>query len=132
MAEWKKKMELLLLVFASRYIYLTLVFFGVNSAHYPKIRELPRVMQIYDIVHMGEGAVRTSIRSHFYNSANIRDERVIDMLLEKGYIDLEDTLLQHKQKNHLMLLFEGPVGTHQNIKQLTADSTPEEQFMRLS
>ena len=87
-------------------------------------------MQIFDIVHMGQGAVKQSIRAHFYHNAHIRDQRVIDMLLEKGYIDLEDTLLQHKQKNHLMLLLEGPVGTDQNIKVLGANPSIDEQFVR--
>ena len=67
---------------------------------------------------------------HFYHHKDIKDDRVIDMLLEKGYIDLEDTLLQHKQKNHLMLLLEGPLGTDMNDKRLTADSSEDEQFQR--
>lgn len=87
-------------------------------------------MQIYDILHMGENNVKKHIRTHFYGSAHIKDDRIIDMLLEKGYIDLEDTLLQHKQKNHLMLLLEGPVGTDQNLKLLNANSSEEEQFVR--
>lgn len=85
---------------------------------------------IYDIVHMGQDEVKQSIRKHFYDQAHIRDSRVIDMLLERAYIDLEDTLLQHKQKNHLMLLLEGRVGTDLNDKRITADSTEEERFAR--
>jgi NADH dehydrogenase (ubiquinone) 1 alpha subcomplex subunit 6 len=88
------------------------------------------VMQIYDLMHMGEANIKRHIRSHFYNSAHIKDQRIIDMLLEKGYIDLEDTLLQHKQKNHLMLLLEGTIGTDNNLKLLNKDSSEEEQFVR--
>lgn len=87
-------------------------------------------MQIYDLVHMGTDNVKRSIRTHFYKNASIHDERVVDMLLEKGYIDLEDTLLQHKQKNHLMLILEGEIGTDQNIKLLNKNSSEEEQFVR--
>ena len=93
-------------------------------------REVPRVMMIYDIVHMGQGEVKQSIRKYFYDNAHIRDSRVLDMLLERAYIDLEDTLLQHKQKNHLMLILEGRVGTDFNNKLLTPDATEEEQFAR--
>ena len=85
---------------------------------------------IYDIVHLGEDDVKKQMRAHFTNNAHVKDQRVIDMLLEKGYMDLEDTLLQHKQKNHLMLLIEGQLGTDLNDKRLTADSSEEEQFQR--
>jgi len=87
-------------------------------------------MMIYDIVNMGEKDVKKSIRRHFDDQAHVKDERVIDMLVERGYMDLEDTLLQHKQKTHLMLLLEGPCGTDYNDKRLTADSSDDEQFQR--
>lgn len=87
-------------------------------------------MVIYDIVHMGEKDVKKNIRKLFEANADVKDQRVIDMLVERGYMDLEDTLLQHKQKNHLMLLLEGPVGTDFNDKRLSAQSTDEEQFLR--
>jgi NADH dehydrogenase (ubiquinone) 1 alpha subcomplex subunit 6 len=88
-------------------------------------------MQIYDIVGMGEGNLKRHIRKHFYGHAIVKDERVINMLLEKAYIDVEETLLQYKQKNHLMLLLEGPSGTHQNIKEMKPDASAEEQFLRI-
>ena len=94
------------------------------------LRELPRVLVIYDIVNMGEAECKKSIRKHFYENSHIKDERVIDMLIEKGYMDLEDTLLQHKQKNHLMLLLEGKIGTDFNTKRLSPDASEEEQFQR--
>jgi hypothetical protein len=58
------------------------------------------------------------------------------MLLERGYMDLEDTLLQHKQKSHLMLLLEGTIGTDFNVsKRLNPTTTPlladDEQFQRM-
>lgn len=88
-------------------------------------------MTIYDILHVGEKEVKQAIRQHFLKNANVKDQRVIDMLLERGYMDLEDTLLQHKQKNHLMLLIEGYTGgTDFNSKRLTSESSEEEQFAR--
>jgi NADH dehydrogenase (ubiquinone) 1 alpha subcomplex subunit 6 len=88
-------------------------------------------MAIYDIVSMGEENLKRKIRSHFYAHAHVKDERVITVLLEKGYIDLEETLLQYKQKNHLLLLLESVVGTHQNIKALGENASIDEQFMRI-
>ena len=85
---------------------------------------------IYDIVHLGEDHVRKQIRGHFYKHKDVKDGRVVDMLLEKGYIDLEDTLLQHKQLNHLMQIIEGPLGTDTNSKRITSESTELEQFQR--
>lgn len=89
-------------------------------------------MAIYDIVGMGEGNLRRHIRNHFYDHAHVQDDRVINMLLEKAYIDLEETLLQYKQKNHLMLLLESRNGTHQNIKALNGGASIDEQFLRIS
>lgn len=88
------------------------------------------MLVIFDIVNKGEKECRQSIRKHFYKHAHIKDERIITMLLEQGYMDLEDTLLQHKQKTHLMLLLEGRVGTEYNSKKLGPDATEEEQFQR--
>ena len=93
-------------------------------------REAPRVLMIYDIVNFGEKDVRKAVRGHFYKHKDIKDQRIIDMLLEQGYIDLEDTLLQHKQKTHLMLLLEGRLGTDFNVKTLSPDSSEEEQMQR--
>ena len=82
------------------------------------------------MVNLPESQVRQNIRNHFYKHADIKDDRVIDMLLEKGYMDLEDTLLQHKQKNHVMLLLEGYIGDDLNSKWLSRTSSVDEQFAR--
>lgn len=87
-------------------------------------------MMIFDIMHMTEGGIKNSIKKHFYAHADVKDERVIDMLLETGYYDLEDTLLQHKQKNHVMLILDGPTNTVFNSKALSADASEDEQFQR--
>lgn len=95
-----------------------------------RCREVPRVLLIFDIVNMGERDVKKQVRDLFYANKDVKDQRVIDMLVEKGYMDLEDTLLQHKQKNHLMLLLEGPIGTDFNTKKLSPAATELEQFQR--
>lgn len=53
------------------------------------------------------------------------------MLVEKGYMDLEETLLQHKQRSHLLRNFYGRIemdGTTR--KRIGPNSTIDEQFAR--
>jgi hypothetical protein len=93
-------------------------------------RELPRVLAIYDIDLPLKDA-RSAIRGHFADNAHLRDDRVIDMVLEKGYMELEETLLQHKQRSHLLRTFEGYVLLDgASRKRLQLDSTIAEQFAR--
>eukprot|EP00586_Coscinodiscus_wailesii_P019299 CAMPEP_0172496066 /NCGR_PEP_ID=MMETSP1066-20121228/81093_1 /TAXON_ID=671091 /ORGANISM="Coscinodiscus wailesii, Strain CCMP2513" /LENGTH=96 /DNA_ID=CAMNT_0013268155 /DNA_START=162 /DNA_END=452 /DNA_ORIENTATION=+ len=93
-------------------------------------RELPRVLVIYDI-DIPEPDARQTIKNYFYANGQIKDQRVNDMLVEKGYMELEETLLQHKQRSHLMRLFEGYT-THEGgaRKHLLPDATSEEIFLR--
>lgn len=79
---------------------------------------------------MGSADVRKHMRTHFYSNADVKDARVIDMLIEKGYMDLEDTLLQYKQRPHVMMLIEGDTPTHHMLKGLKPDATEEEQFQQ--
>jgi NADH dehydrogenase (ubiquinone) 1 alpha subcomplex subunit 6 len=93
-------------------------------------RETPRVLTIYDIDTPLPEA-KASIRAQFERYGNVKDERVVDMLVEKGYMDLEETLLQHKQRSHLLRnlsLNTEMLGSMR--KRLGKDSTAEEQFNR--
>jgi NADH dehydrogenase (ubiquinone) 1 alpha subcomplex subunit 6 len=83
-------------------------------------------MEIYEIVHIGKDDMKGYVRNLFRDNAHLKDQRVIDMLVEKGYMDLEDTLLQHKQKTHLMTLLQGKDETNSNRKVLNEKSTSEE------
>ena len=93
-------------------------------------REVPRVLTIYDIdIPLSEA--QDSIRTQFQKYAAVKDQRVVDMLIEKGYMDLEETLLQHKQRSHLLRnlsLNTEMLGS--NRKRLGPDSTIDEQFAR--
>jgi len=87
-------------------------------------------MTIYDIdVPLPEA--RNSIRDHFRKNAHLKDDRVVSMLIETGYMDLEETLLQHKQRSHLIRVFTGvldPVGTTR--KHLGPGASIDQQFAR--
>lgn len=94
-------------------------------------RELPRVLTIYDI-DLPTPKARKVIRGFFEGNAYVRDPRVVEMLIEKGYMELEETLLHYKQRPHLIKIldvFEVPVAGP-NRKRLTLDATIEEQFNR--
>jgi hypothetical protein len=53
------------------------------------------------------------------------------MLVEQGYFTLETTMLQHKQKAHLMHFLEGyTVPMEADRKRLFADASIDEQFAR--
>lgn len=94
------------------------------------LREIPRVLTIYDI-DLPELQARKEIRSKFNEYAKIRDPRVVDMLIEKGYMDLEEALLQHTQRSHLLRSLSHNIETKgSNRKRLDADSTIDEQFAR--
>lgn len=95
------------------------------------IRELPRVLTIYDI-DMPIPEARQVIRGYMEENAYIRDPRVQSMLIEKGYMELEETLLHYKQRPHLMKIFHvNQVATSgPTRKRLTPDASIEEQFNR--
>lgn len=94
-------------------------------------KELPRVLRIYDIDFPIPEA-RAGIRSLFQANAQVRDKRVLDMLVEKGYMELEETLLQYKQRPHLLRIFEGfkHRTTGADRKKLGPDSSIDDQFAR--
>ena len=72
------------------------------------------------------------VRGYFEENAYVRDPRVQEMLIEKGYMELEETLLHYKQRPHLMkiLSFQEIPVSGPNRKRLTLDATIEEQFNR--
>ena len=94
-------------------------------------KELPRVLTIYDI-DLPITEARAGIRSLFEENSTIKDQRVLDMLVEKGYMELEETLLHYKQKPHLLRIFEGfkHKNTGADRKKLGLDATIDEQFDR--
>ncbi len=87
-------------------------------------------MAIYD-VDIPLRDARNALRAHFHDNAVLRDETVIDMVVEKGYMELEETLLQHKQRSHLLRIFEGYVVLDgANRKRLPLDPDIDSLFAR--
>ena len=66
-------------------------------------KNLSRVLTIYDL-NITTQEARKIIKSRFRENQHIQDPRVVDVLVAKGYMLLEETLLQHAQRNHLMLI----------------------------
>ncbi len=69
------------------------------------VKELPRVMIIYD-VDIPLKTAQAAIAYHFRKHSELKDGRVIGLLLAKGYMELEETLMQWKQKTHLLRILE--------------------------
>lgn len=114
------KLRFLLLLFSIKF----------TNSYFFLFRELPRVLTIYDIDTPLPEA-RAAIRSKFEHYGQIKDTRVLDMLIEKGYMDLEETLLQHTQRSHLLrsLSLNTEMQGSQR-KRLSPESSIDEQFAR--
>eukprot|EP01036_Dinobryon_divergens_P023889 gene23888-32284_t len=69
------------------------------------IKEIPRVLIIYD-VDMPLKTAKAAIKYHFRKHDFLKDGRIIGILLAKGYMELEETLMQWKQKTHLLQILE--------------------------
>mmetsp|Transcript_13704 Transcript_13704/g.39539 ORF Transcript_13704/g.39539 Transcript_13704/m.39539 type:complete len:122 (-) Transcript_13704:537-902(-) len=94
------------------------------------VKEMPRILMIYDI-DMPLDQAKAVVRKHFYDHKDIKDYRVQEMLVEQGYFSLETTMLQHKQKSHLMHFLEGyTVPMEAERKRLSPDASIDEQFAR--
>ena len=74
---------------------------------------------------------RRAIKREFMKNTQIKDKRIVEMTIEKGYMELEDTLLQWKQRSQLIRLLEGYVRNDGAArKKLGDDATADEVFAR--
>eukprot|EP00939_MAST-03C_sp_MAST-3C-sp1_P002853 g2853.t1 len=68
-------------------------------------REVPRMQNLYDIP-LPNNEIRRRIGNAFRKNADIKDPRVVHLMVQKGYMELEETLQQFKQKSHIMNLLQ--------------------------
>lgn len=68
-------------------------------------KQIPRVLTLYDI-NMEPSDARKAIQNLFRENAHVKDPRAIDMLVTKAHMEVEETLMQWKQKTHLLTLLE--------------------------
>lgn len=64
-------------------------------------KSLPHVLNVYDI-DMTPKAARHHLADLFRHNSHIRDPRVVAILVHKGQLELDETLLQYKQRSHLI------------------------------
>eukprot|EP00515_Schizochytrium_aggregatum_P013022 CAMPEP_0202088404 /NCGR_PEP_ID=MMETSP0964-20121228/38512_1 /ASSEMBLY_ACC=CAM_ASM_000500 /TAXON_ID=4773 /ORGANISM="Schizochytrium aggregatum, Strain ATCC28209" /LENGTH=116 /DNA_ID=CAMNT_0048656421 /DNA_START=99 /DNA_END=449 /DNA_ORIENTATION=- len=67
------------------------------------LREIPRVLSVFDM-EMPERELRLRVRDLFRKHDHIEDPRVVEFLLHRGELDLEETVEVWKQKSHLYRL----------------------------
>eukprot|EP00616_Rhizochromulina_sp_CCMP1243_P001861 CAMPEP_0118963118 /NCGR_PEP_ID=MMETSP1173-20130426/1168_1 /TAXON_ID=1034831 /ORGANISM="Rhizochromulina marina cf, Strain CCMP1243" /LENGTH=110 /DNA_ID=CAMNT_0006911433 /DNA_START=24 /DNA_END=356 /DNA_ORIENTATION=+ len=64
-------------------------------------REIPRVLTIFDI-DLPADVVRGRVAGIIRQNSHVKDDRVVRALVNRGYLELEETCLQHKTRHQLL------------------------------
>lgn len=59
---------------------------------------------------------RAKVQNLFRKNSHVGDPVIVDMLVKKGYMELEETLMQWKQKTHLLRLLAADTETPRKYK----------------
>lgn len=92
--------------------------------------EIPRLLAIYDLTHLGADETKQRVRELIYARKDVKDPRVIQSLVNFGYYELEESMLGHKQKHHILMLLKGQVELPTRSKRLAPDASLEEHDQR--
>ncbi|XP_056646163.1 NADH dehydrogenase [ubiquinone] 1 alpha subcomplex subunit 6 [Diorhabda carinulata] len=71
-------------------------------------RQLPYIVKNYDIPRTVEQC-KTKLREEFTKFDEIKDVRLIDMLVIKGQMELKEVVNVWKQKSHIMAYFKDTI-----------------------
>ena len=68
-------------------------------------REIPRLVTVYDLPHTPR-QIRAGVANRFRCFADINDAQVVNLLVSKAEMELEESLMQWKQKTHVVRLID--------------------------
>ncbi|XP_051156975.1 NADH dehydrogenase [ubiquinone] 1 alpha subcomplex subunit 6 [Leptopilina boulardi] len=71
-------------------------------------RQIPHILMDYDIPK-NQKECRQKLREEFMKHANVKDIRIIDMLVIKGQMELKETVGKFKNAGGLMFFFKDTV-----------------------
>lgn len=75
---------------------------GLYRAWY---RQIPYVLHVNRDLDLTRKQCYDKLREYFYANAHVKDVRVIDMLVIKGQMELNETVFRWKQMDHVMKFF---------------------------